>query len=340
MPGAQRLDDVLHLLDLVLRALARIDVGDVDDRLLGRIQYLQNVVGVGVRIEEIADVELLQILIAVELLIVGVGDALELALVLRRQHRLGVSPEIRPGHRDDMHAVARNEIAQMDAELVVGISGDVMELIHRDQSVIESRDPEFIDGEAERRMGAYQHLVVAFQERAERIDLATVIVARCVAQVPFRLDVPIRPEAVLAQRLVMEAGADRFFRHDDDGLFDALIGQLVEGDEHQGAALARGGRGLDQKILLAALFEGALLHRPHAELVGLGRAAIAGIGNRNGGDRFWCVEGHFVFPCVWPVRSFSKAFPNQSGTSLTCDSNIFSGTACQKATIASENAWN
>ena len=29
---------------------------------------------------------------------------------------------------------------------------------------------------------------------------------------------------------------------------------------------------------------GALLHRPHAERVGLGRAAVAGVGNRNGGD--------------------------------------------------------
>ena len=162
MPGAQRLDDVLHLLDLVLRALARIDVGDVDDRLLGRVQYLQNVVGVGVRIEEVTDVELLQILIAVELLIVGVGDALEFAFVLWRQHRLGVAPEIGPGHRDDMHTVTGDEIAQMDAELVVGIGRDVVELIHSDQPLVESRDPEFVDGEAEGRMGANQHLVAAF----------------------------------------------------------------------------------------------------------------------------------------------------------------------------------
>ncbi len=37
LPGAQLLNDVLHLLYLVLRALARIDVRDVDDRLLSRI---------------------------------------------------------------------------------------------------------------------------------------------------------------------------------------------------------------------------------------------------------------------------------------------------------------
>ena len=89
---------------------------------------------------------------------------------------------------------------------------------------------------------------------------------------------------ILAQRLVVEARADGLFRHDDDRLLDALIVQLVERDEHQRAALARGRRRLDQQILLAALFEGALLHRPHAELVGFGRAAVAGIGNRNGGN--------------------------------------------------------
>ena len=46
LPIAQLLDDVLDLPDLVLRALARIDVRDVNDRLLARIQHLQDVVGI------------------------------------------------------------------------------------------------------------------------------------------------------------------------------------------------------------------------------------------------------------------------------------------------------
>ena len=60
--------------------------------------------------------------------------------------------------------------------------------------------------------------------------------------------------------------------------------ELVERDEHERAALARGRRRLDQQILLAALLIGALLHRPHAKRVGLGRAAVAGVGDRNGRD--------------------------------------------------------
>ena len=55
--------------------------------------------------------------------------------------------------------------------------------------------------------------------------------------------------------------------------------QLVERDEHQRPALARGGRGFDQQILLAPLLIGALLHGAHAQLVRFGGAAIAGVSN-------------------------------------------------------------
>ena len=56
-----------------------------------------------------------------------------------------------------------------------------MELVHRDQPVVERLDPELIDGEAERRVRADQHLVAALKERADRVDLAAVVArrARC-----------------------------------------------------------------------------------------------------------------------------------------------------------------
>ena len=57
--------------------------------------------------------------------------------------------------------------AEMQAELVVGIGRDVVELVHGDQPVVERLDAELVHGEAEGRMGADQHLVVAFEERAD-----------------------------------------------------------------------------------------------------------------------------------------------------------------------------
>ena len=133
-------------------------------------------------------------------------------------------------------------------------------------------------------MGADQHLVGAFKKRSDGLDLAAVVIAGRVAEIPFRLHAPVRPKAELGQRLVVEARADGFLRHDDDRLLKPLVVQLVERDEHERAALARRGRRLDEQVLLAPLLVGALLHRPHAERVGLGRSAVAGVGNRNGGN--------------------------------------------------------
>src|SRR5690606_32572440 len=106
-------------------------------------------------------------------------------------------------------------------------------------------------GEAEGRVGADKHLVVALEKRAERADLSSIVRAGRVAEVPFRLNRPVRPKATLAQRLVIEARADRLLRHNDDCLFETLVGELVEGDEHQRAALARSRGRLNEKVLFA-----------------------------------------------------------------------------------------
>src|SRR3546814_2440191 len=83
-----------------------------------------------------------------------------------------------------------------------------------------------------------------------------------------------------------DLGTDAFFRHDDDGLANALVRQLIERDEHEGAALARRRGRLDKKILLAALLIGAFLHRSHAEGVGFIGVTVAGIRNRDGRNCF------------------------------------------------------
>ncbi|MGI8839584.1 MAG: hypothetical protein ACR2F8_02175 [Caulobacteraceae bacterium] len=153
----------------------------------------------------------------------------------------------------------------------------MVELVHRDHAVVERLDPQLVHREAEGGVGADQHLVVAGQELADRLDLgfrdARLVDARRVAQVPLRLDRPIPMEAEPRQRLVGEAAADGAFGDHDDRLGDALVVQLVERDEHQGARLAGRRRRLDQQIPLAAPLKGALLHGAHAHLVGPGRGA-------------------------------------------------------------------
>ena len=150
----------------------------------------------------------------------------------------------------------------------------MVELIDRDQPVVECLHAVGIDREAERRVGADKHLVVTFKECAERLYLAAVIVARGVAEVPLRLDMPVGPEAETGQRLIVEARPDGLLRDDDDGLFQALVRQLVERDEHQRAALARRGRRLDQKVLLTAFLVGPFLHRPHPRALAFADAPL------------------------------------------------------------------
>ena len=115
MPFTQRLDDVLHFPHLVLRALARIDIRDVDDGLLVGIEDVEDVIDVRPAVEEVADVELLEVLVAVELLVVGVGDGIELRFVLRGQYGLGVATEIGAGHRDDVRLAPREELPEVQA---------------------------------------------------------------------------------------------------------------------------------------------------------------------------------------------------------------------------------
>src|SRR3546814_20981095 len=97
-------------------------------------------------------------------------------------------------------------------------------------------------------MGADQHLVITFKERADAVDLAAIL-AGCVAQVPFRGNGPVGPEAELGQRLVGKAGTDDVFRQDDDGLATSLVSKLIANHGHEGADVARCSGGLSTEKL-------------------------------------------------------------------------------------------
>jgi hypothetical protein len=178
--------------------------------------------------------------------------------------------------------VPRDELPQVQAELVVGVGETWWNSSTAISRSSNASTPNL--STAKRKVAWVQTSTLSSlsRKRADRLDLAAVVVARRVAQVPLAARPPVGPEAVLGQRLIVEAGADGLFRHDDDGLLQALVVQLVERDKHQRAALARGRRRLDEQVLLAALLIGALLHRPHAQGIGLGRCAVARIGDGDG----------------------------------------------------------
>ena len=98
--------------------------------------------------------------------------------------------------------------AEMLTELALRVGGNVVELVHRDQSVVGLFHAKFVHGEPEGRMGADQNFIVAVEERAERIDLAAVVGAGRVTEIPFRRNDPIGREAIFSERLVMEARPD------------------------------------------------------------------------------------------------------------------------------------
>ena len=239
LPVAQLVDDVLHFLDLVAHALPGVDVGNVDDGLLLGVEYGQYLIGVGAAVEVVAEVERLEVLIAVELLVVGVGDGIEFCLVLGQQHRIGVAPEVGAGHGDDVGFVPLDKLLELRAQHVILIGADVVEFINGNQAVVEGLDAEALYGKTESGVGAYEHLIIAFQERLYRVHLAAVFPRR-IAEVPLRLYFPIVVKAKLSQRLIGKAGTDGPFRHGNDSLLDALPVQLVQRNEHQRPALARG----------------------------------------------------------------------------------------------------
>lgn len=155
-------------------------------------------------------------------------------------------------------------------QLVVGVAGYVVKLIHRDQAVVKGLHPKGVHRKAESGMSTDQHLVRALQKGTQRLNLAAVVVARCIAEVPLGLNVPVGPKAILGQRFVVEAGANRPFRHHDDGLLQALVRQLVKGYKHQRPALAGSGWRLDQQVLFTPLLVRAFLHWAHAQGIGFG----------------------------------------------------------------------
>ena len=143
----------------------------MDDGFQRGVQHLGNGIDVRAGIEKIADVQRLEPLVAVELLVVGVGDGFESGFVCGGQHRFAVAPKVGAGHGHDMCLVAGNEVAQLAAQLVVWVTGNVVELVDGNQPVVERGNAQFVHRKAKGGVGADQRFVGAGKERAHGFDL-------------------------------------------------------------------------------------------------------------------------------------------------------------------------
>ena len=87
-------------------------------------------------------------------------DGLEPRLVIGPKHGLGVTAEVRAGHRHDVRLVACHELPDVVSELVVGIGRDVVKLVDCDQPIVEGVRPESAQSRSGRvGVCAYEHLI-------------------------------------------------------------------------------------------------------------------------------------------------------------------------------------
>src|SRR5690554_464235 len=108
----------------------------------------------------------------------------------------------------------------------------MMKLIHSDQPIIKSSNTKLINSKTKSGVGADQYLVITVQKCAQCFDLTAIVGAGGVTQVPLWLHVPISPETIIAQRLIIEAGTNGSLRHHDNGLLDILTMNLIQRDKH------------------------------------------------------------------------------------------------------------
>ncbi len=233
-------------------------------------------------VEPIAHVQRLQILIAVQLLVIGVGDGGKACLVFRCQNGCGVATKVRSRHGQHVNLATAQQLFQLPAQYIRLVHAHMVELVYSDQSLVERVHAQRLQRETKGSVRTHQRLVFTLQELADSLHLALdggagLLTARHRAQVPARFHHPICPEAARSQRFVGKAAANGPLRHHDQRLLHAAARnparQLVQRHVHQRTALAAGRRRLDQQELLAAHLVHALLHGPHPQLVYMRRAA-------------------------------------------------------------------
>ena len=116
--GADGVENAVDLIKLHPGRFHRIDVGNMNNRLLIRIQDFLERIKVAPLIEVVSDAERLQVLVAVQLFVIGIRDLRELGLIFGLHDGHRISAEIRARHRHDMGGGIIHQIIDDPAENV------------------------------------------------------------------------------------------------------------------------------------------------------------------------------------------------------------------------------
>ena len=132
------LDDFIHLRVFTQTAgCSGVDTRNMDDGLLGSIQHLGDMVEITAVIEVIAQDQVLEIAITVELLIIVVGYREETGLILCPQYRNAIASEVTARHGNNMTGGIIHHPAHNIAQSAVHISTCMMKLIYRQEAIIK-----------------------------------------------------------------------------------------------------------------------------------------------------------------------------------------------------------
>ena len=121
---------MFHFANFVLGAFAGVDIGNMQNRFLFGIQNLHNFIGIATRIKVITDVELFEILIAVELFVIGVFNGFKFGFVFGVQDGDRITTKVRASHRHNMDFVPCHQLTDIFTEFVVGICGNMVKFIN------------------------------------------------------------------------------------------------------------------------------------------------------------------------------------------------------------------
>ena len=230
----------------------------------------------------VADAEGFQVAVPVELVVIVEGDGRKLHLGFWGEHGHPVPAEVGACHGHNVRGGVLQQVVNEGAQVgFFQVCAHVVKLVDGHQHVVEVGGGELLVGKTQRGVRAHQHRAgTIFQEAGECLNLAGVRAGR--AQVIGGLHHPVRKEPVGGKVRAGERLADRTLGHRHNYFAHPLVEQLIQGNKHERAALARSRRGLNQQVLRVTMLIHSLLHLTHAQLVRVHTTTRLGIADVHG----------------------------------------------------------